>query len=130
MNRLTSLPLIKIKDGDDIHLLRGGVHDLFILDKDGSIHYFNTQGMYSTKYKEVEFVANYDEDWAFKIFDKANFLDLMEIDAKDLGIDQDEDYLELKESIEDCFNKANEKLNAKFIEAVLKDFEEAFKDEN
>lgn len=106
---LTHLPILKVRDGDYERFITGGVHDFYILGDDGGLHYLNIQGMYGTENEEdVNLVADYDPDWGFKYFEKVNSLGLMNIDAKRFGVENDSEFIKLKEQVENYFDRAIE----------------------
>lgn len=117
---LTKLPLLKIKDDykKDGYLLSGDNHDLYILGKDGGLHYLNIQGMVGTEYNDLKFQTTYSEIWEEEIFDKVNFLELMEIDAKRLEIESDQNYIKLKDLIKKYFEVAERKFEEKMLEGI------------
>lgn len=127
-NRLTRLPIIRVKSDFDKEgrIVGNNVHDQYILGKDGGLHYFNMQGCAGTEYGEYEFLVEepQDEYDIEKTFDTANFLELMDIDAKNLDINENEDYLRLRKSIEGIFLKAGEekqkRLEDMLAEMILK----------
>lgn len=122
---LIKLPLLKIKDGykPDGYLIRGDFHDLFILGKDGGLHYLNIQGMVGTEYGGLKFQTTYSELWQEEIFDKVNFLELMDLDAKRLEVENDPKYIHLKDRIKKYFKAAERK----FEEETLATIKEATK---
>ncbi|MGF0095026.1 hypothetical protein ACQRC6_01180 [Peptoniphilus sp. SGI.035] len=124
-DKLTELPVLRIKDslmGDRV--IGSNVHDIYILGKDGGLHYLNTQGMIGTGYGELEFEV--EEYECYKVFESWNFIELMDHDAKRLGISESEDYKKTKEKIKDIFTKAfnekEERKNKKLMEVLQKDF--------
>lgn len=117
---LIKLPLLKIKDGyePDGYLIRGDFHDLFILGKDGGLHYLNIQGMVGTEYGGLKFQTTYSELWQEEIFDKVNFLELMDLDAKRLEIESDPKYIQLKDRIKKYFKVAERKFEEETLAAI------------
>lgn len=117
---LIRLPLLKIKDGyePDGYLIRGDFHDLFVLGKDGGLHYLNIQGMAGTEYDGVKFQTTYSELWQEEIFEKVNFLELMDLDAKRLEIEKDPKYIELKDLIKKYFEAAERKFEEETLAAI------------
>lgn len=121
-SRLTRLPIIRVKSDFDEEgrIVGNNVHDQYVLGENGGLHYFNMQGCAGTEYGEYEFFVEepQDEYEIKKTFDTANFLELMDIDAKNLDISEDEEYLKLRKSIEDIFLKAGEE-KQKRLEDIL-----------
>lgn len=117
---LIKLPLLKIKDGyePDGYLIRGDFHDLFILGKDGGLHYLNIQGMVGTEYGGLKFQTTYSELWQEEIFDKVNFLELMDLDAKRLEVENDPKYIHLKDRIKKYFKAAERKFEEETLAAI------------
>lgn len=129
-NKLTELPVLKIKNSlMRDRVIGSNVHDIYVLGKDGGLHYLNIQGMIGTEYGELEFEVEKDE--RYKVFESWNFIKLMDHDAKRLGISESEDYKKTKEKIKDIFTKAfnekEERKNRELIEVLDKHFRENFK---
>ena len=127
-DRLTKLPVLKIK-GSVIgnRILGSNVHDTYVLGKDGGLHYLNIQGMIGTEYGELEFEVE-DDDSYERTFKSWNFIELMDHDAKRLGIEEEEEYKEARKKIKNIFIKAfkdkDERQNEIMMEVLKQHFEE------
>lgn len=126
-DRLTELPVLKIKGSVmGNRILGSNVHDTYVLGKDGGLHYLNIQGMIGTEYGELEFEV--DNDDYEKTFKSWNFIELMDHDAKRLGIEEEEEYKEARKKIKNIFIKAmknkDEKENKIMMEVLNQHFEE------
>lgn len=126
-DQLTELPVLKIK-GNVIgnRVLGSNVHDTYVLGKDGGLHYLNIQGMIGTEYGELEFEV--EEDDYERNFKSWNFIELMDHDAKKLGIEEEEEYKETRKKIKNIFIKAmkdkDERQNKIMMEVLHQHFEE------
>lgn len=132
---LTSTPLIKVKDKDDVEsfVVGDSPHDQFILGKDGGMHYMNLQCCESTEYGAYNFeLEEVPFDYMDKTFEKVDFLDLMDLDAKRLGIEDDKKYLDLRKNIDALFTRAivdtEKEKNEKMWKVIEKHFEEEFEE--
>ena len=130
---LTSTPLIKVKDKDDgeCYVVGDSPHDQFILGKDGGMHYMNLQCCESTEYEAYKFeLEEVPFDYMDKTFEKVDFLDLMDLDAKRLGLEDDKKYLDLRKNIDALFTRAivdtEKEKNEKMWKVIEKHFEEEF----
>lgn len=127
-DRLTKLPVLKIK-GNVMgnRVLGSNVHDTYVLGKDGGLHYLNIQGMIGTEYGEIEFEVE-DDDSYERTFKSWNFIELMDHDAKRLGIEEEEEYKEARKKIKNIFIKAfkdkDERENKIMMEVLKQHFEE------
>lgn len=127
-DQLTELPVLKIK-GNVMgnRVLGSNVHDTYVLGKDGGLHYLNIQGMIGTEYGELEFEVE-DDDSYERTFKSWNFIELMDHDAKRLGIEEEEEYKEAKKKIKNIFIKAfkdkDERQNEIMMEVLKQHFEE------
>ncbi len=126
-DQLTELPVLKIK-GNTLgnRVLSSNVHDTYVLGKDGGLHYLNIQGMIGTEYGELEFEV--EEDDYERNFKSWNFIELMDHDAKKLGIEEEEEYKETRKKIKNIFIKAmkdkDERQNKIMMEVLHQHFEE------
>lgn len=126
-DHLTELPVLKIK-GNVIgnRILGSNVHDTYVLGKDGGLHYLNIQGMIGTEYGELEFDVE-DDDYE-RTFKSWNFIELMDHDAKRLGLKEEEEYKEARKKIKDIFIKAmkekDERQNKIMMKVLNQHFEE------
>lgn len=126
-DRLTKLPVLKI-NGNVMgnRILGNNVHDTYVLGKDGGLHYLNIQGMIGTEYGELEFEVE-DDDYE-RTFKSWNFIELMDHDAKRLGIEEEEEYKEARKQIKNIFIKAmkdkDERQNKIMMEVLKQHFEE------
>lgn len=132
---LTSTPLIKVKDKDDgeCYVVGDSPHDQFILGKDGGLHYMNLQCCESTEYGAYKFeLEEVPFDYMDKTFEKVDFLDLMDLDAKRLGLEDDKKYLDLRKNIDALFTRAivdtEKEKNEKMWKVIEKHFEEEFEE--
>lgn len=122
------LPLLRLEGTDHLeesYLLSGDPHDLYILGDDGGLHYLNIQAMVGTQYGEVKFKAEYNELWGLNVFEKIDFLGLMDLEAKRLKIEEDQEYLKLKAAVKSYFEEAvkiDEERTLKGIEEAIKAF--------
>lgn len=130
---LTSTPLIKVKDKDDVEsfVVGDSPHDQFILGKDGGMHYMNLQCCESTEYGAYKFeLEEVPFDYMDKTFEKVDFLELMDLDADKLNLTEDELYIKLRYYIKLLFDKAIEDKElekiGKLSEILEKHFEEEF----
>ena len=127
-DQLTELPVLKIK-GNVMgnRVLGSNVHDTYVLGKDGGLHYLNIQGMIGTEYGELEFEVE-DDDSYERTFKSWNFIELMDHDAKRLGIEEEEEYKEARKKIKNIFIKAfkdkDERQNEIMMEGLKQHFEE------
>ena len=127
-DQLTELPVLKIK-GNMMgnRVLGSNVHDTYVLGKDGGLHYLNIQGMIGTEYGELEFEVE-DDDSYERTFQSWNFIELMDHDAKRLGIEEEEEYKEARKKIKNIFIKAfkdkDERQNEIMMEVLKQHFEE------
>lgn len=127
-DHLTELPVLKIK-GNMMgnRVLGSNVHDTYVLGKDGGLHYLNIQGMIGTEYGEMEFEVE-DDDSYERTFKSWNFIELMDHDAKRLGIEEEEEYKEARKKIKNIFIKAfkdkDERQNKIMMEVLKQHFEE------
>lgn len=128
---LTELPILKVQDNGStsktIRILGSDSHDTYILGKDGGLHYYNLQCSEGTEYGGYEFVVEKDPDGYMDCFETANFLELMDIDAKRLNILDDDEYIKLKEELAKVFVKALDKKDQEFeelIQQIIKDYQE------
>ena len=121
---LTELPILKVQDNGStsktIRILGSNSHDTYILGKDGGLHYYNLQCSEGTEYGGYEFVVEKDPDGYMDCFETANFLELMDIDAKRLNILDDDEYIKLKEELAKVFVKALDKKDQEFEELLHK----------
>ena len=127
-DRLTELPVLKIKGSVmGNRILGSNVHDTYVLGKDGGLHYLNIQGMIGTEYGELEFEVE-DDDSYERTFKSWNFIELMDHDAKRLGIEEEEEYKEARKKIKNIFIKAfkdkDERQNKIMMEVLKQHFEE------
>ncbi|EEI83518.1 hypothetical protein [Anaerococcus tetradius] len=129
---LTSTPLIKvISEGEEqSHIVGSNPHDQFILGRNGGLHYYNLQccesteeyGCYKFDLKEPE------NDYEEITFDKVDFIELMDIDAKRFGLKDDSRYILLKKEIEKLFECAIEDRENEKQEILYKVLSEVIKD--
>lgn len=127
-DRLTKLPVLKIKESVmGNRILGSNVHDTYVLGKDGGLHYLNIQGMIGTEYGELEFEVEEDDSYE-RTFKSWNFIELMDHDAKRLGIEEEEEYKEARKKIKNIFVKAmkdkDERQNKIMMEVLKQHFEE------
>ena len=127
-DQLTELPVLKIKGSVmGNRILGSNVHDTYVLGKDGGLHYLNIQGMIGTEYGELEFEVE-DDDSYERTFKSWNFIELMDHDAKRLGIEEEEEYKEARKKIKNIFIKAfkdkDERQNKIMMEVLKQHFEE------
>ena len=127
-DRLTELPVLKIKGSVmGNRILGSNVHDTYVLGKDGGLHYLNIQGMIGTEYGELEFEVE-DDDSYERTFKSWNFIELMDHDAKRLGLEEEEEYKEARKQIKNIFIKAmkdkDERRNKIMMEVLKQHFEE------
>lgn len=127
-DRLTELPVLKIKGSVmGNRILGSNVHDTYVLGKDGGLHYLNIQGMIGTEYGELEFEVE-DDDSYERTFKSWNFIELMDHDAKRLGLEEEEEYKEARKKIKNIFIKAmknkDERQNKIMTEVLHQHFEE------
>lgn len=127
-DRLTELPVLKIKGSVmGNRILGSNVHDTYVLGKDGGLHYLNIQGMIGTEYGELEFEVE-DDDSYERTFKSWNFIELMDHDAKRLGLEEEEEYKEARKQIKNIFIKAmkdkDERQNKIMMEVLKQHFEE------
>lgn len=123
---LINVPLLKIADEyeEEGFQIIGDLHDLFILGEDGGLHYLNIQGMVGTRYQELKFKTRYSDIWGEELFEKVNFLGLMDLDAKRFKADKDPRYLEIRKAIENYFKEIEEaakKEEAEMLEELIKE---------
>lgn len=116
---LTRLPVLKIKNESYDRYLGENIHDMYVLGKDGGLHYLNIQGMYGTEHDELEFDVEEDEYWG-KIFESWDFIELMEHDAKRLGIEENEEYKKIKNKLDEIFDNALERKEDSRDELIIK----------
>ena len=127
-DQLTELPVLKI-NGNMMRnrVLGSNVHDTYVLGKDGGLHYLNIQGMIGTEYGELEFEVE-DDDSYERTFKSWNFIELMDHDAKRLGLEEEEEYKEARKQIKNIFIKAmkdkDERQNKIMMEVLKQHFEE------
>ena len=126
---LINVPLLKIADEyeEEGFQIIGDFHDLFTLGEDGGLHYLNIQGMVGTKYQELKFKTQYSDIWDEELFEKVNFLGLMDLDAKRFKADKDPRYLEIRKAIENYFKEIEEAANkeeAEMLEKLTEEIEE------
>ena len=127
-DRLTELPVLKIKGSVmGNRILGSNVHDTYVLGKDGGLHYLNIQGMIGTEYGELEFEVE-DDDSYERTFKSWNFIELMDHDAKRLGLEEEEEYKEARKQIKNIFIKTmkdkDERQNKIMMEVLKQHFEE------
>lgn len=132
---LINVPLLKIADEyeEEGFQIIGDFHDLFILGEDGGLHYLNIQGMVGTRYQELKFKTQYSDIWGEELFEKVNFLGLMDLDAKRFKADKDPRYLEIRKAIENYFKELEEAANkeeAEMLEELIGEIEERKGKEN
>lgn len=120
---LTELPVLKVQDNGSTNkttrILGSNSHDTYILGKDGGLHYYNLQCSEGTEYGGYEFVVEKDPDDYMDCFETANFLELMDMDAKRLNILDDDEYIKLKKELAEVFEKALDKEDQEFEELIL-----------
>lgn len=128
---LTKLPVLKVQDNGSksktTRILGSDSHDTYILGKDGGLHYYNLQCSEGTEYGGYEFVVEKDPDDYMDCFETANFLELMDMDAKRLNILDEDDYIKLKEELAKVFIKALDKKDQEFeelIKEIIKDYKD------
>lgn len=129
---LINVPLLKIADEyeEEGFQIIGNLHDLFILGEDGGLHYLNIQGMVGTRYQELKFKTRYSDIWGEELFEKVNFLGLMDLDAKRFKADKDPRYLEIRKAIENYFKELEEAAKKEEAEMLGKLIEEIEEREN
>ncbi|MFR4815497.1 hypothetical protein [Peptoniphilus sp.] len=128
---LTELPVLKVQDNGSTNkttrILGSNSHDTYILGKDGGLHYYNLQCSEGTEYGGYEFVVEKDPDDYMDCFETANFLELMDMDAKRLNILDDDEYIKLKKELAQVFEKALDKEDQEFeklIQQIIKDYKD------
>lgn len=128
---LTELPVLKVQDNGSTNkttrILGSNSHDTYILGKDGGLHYYNLQCSEGTEYGGYEFVVEKDPDDYMDCFETANFLELMDMDAKRLNILDDDEYIKLKKELAEVFEKALDKEEQEFeklIQQIIKDYKD------
>ncbi|MDU2109004.1 MAG: hypothetical protein E7G36_00300 [Peptoniphilus rhinitidis] len=131
---LTRLPILKVKDNysknKNTRILGSNSHDSYILGKDKGLHYYNLQCSEGTEFGGYEFVLDEDDDDYMKYFETANFIDLMDIDAKRLNLENNEKYLNLKKEIVDLFEKSLEEKDEKTKDTLIEIIEDYKKENN
>lgn len=130
-----TLPLIRVKVGDDVRIIGENSHDRLVISEDGrSLYFLNIQGMYGSQYDddcrfvrpEYEKEVNVDKDYldAYKdeIFD-VEFVDLRNY-ADKTYLDKIDDYNELFNKYIDILGRFHRKciefnlLNKQFNKAL------------
>ena len=83
--------------------------------------------MIGTEYGELEFEVE-DDDSYERTFKSWNFIELMDHDAKRLGLEEEEEYKEARKQIKNIFIKAmkdkDERQNKIMMEVLKQHFEE------
>lgn len=103
-------PIIRVKEGDHIHIVGSNSHDtLFIDENTGGIQYLNLQGMDGTRKHNgkstMEFVPKPMEEW--EVYPQIEFVTIEELIklATENMIQQTEEQLSLHKIIEETMGK-------------------------
>lgn len=131
---LTRLPILKVQDNcsknKNIRVLGSNSHDAYVLGKDGGLHYYNLQCSEGTEYGGYEFVIEEDPYDYMQYFETADFVDLMDIDAKRFNLENNEKYLNLKKDLSDLFEEALKEKDKEIQDTLIGVIEDYKKENN
>lgn len=131
---LTFTPLIKVRDKHNgkVYIVGDSPHDQFVIGKGRGLHYYNLQcgdGTGDGTGDGFEFALKEpDYDFMDRVFEKVNFLDLMDLDADRFGLKDNKKYLDLKNQIKKLFAETMEKVEKEKIEKLFEVMDKQFKE--